>query len=201
MRDRYDLGYPLCCAPIGCSCPPRQRRAPESFAQPRSTSVFDRFVDVEAPNEVEREWSLERKWSLAMWGLLLGLGGRLGASRGRLYVNEGPERAKASWFQVTTTTKRQKPPKRAEFIHQQDRAGFSTLAKRSKTPLLLGRWGHLGACRNLLGPARADKRARNRRFKVKTATKCQKPLWRAELCNNQVLSSYATSIYYGTSGP
>ena len=128
----------------------------------------------------------ERKWSLAVWGLLLGLRGRLGASRGRLYVNEGPERAHASWFQATTTTKRQTPPKRAEFIHQQDRAGFWTLAKRSKTPLLLGRWGYLGACRNLLGPARADKRARNGRFKVKTATKCQKPLWRAELSNNQV---------------
>ena len=123
----------------------------------------------------------------AVWGLLLGLGGRLGASRGRLYVNEGPERAKASWFQVATTTKRQKPPKRAEFRHQQDRAGFWTLAKRSKTPLLLGQWGRLGACRNRLCPARADKRARNGRFKVKTATKCQKPLWRAELSNNQGL--------------
>ena len=88
---------------------------------------------------------------------------------------------------VVTVAKRQKPPKRAEFIHQQDRAGFWTLAKRSKTPLLLGRWRHLGACRNRLCPARADKRARNGRFTVKTATKCQKPLWRAELCNNQVV--------------
>ena len=114
--------------------------------QLRRRLIQMRILDFQIPlgNSFRRSsasglWSPEeRKWSLAVWGLLLGLRGRLGASPGRLYVNEGPERANASWFQVATTTTRQKPPKRVEFIHQQDRAGFWTLAKRSKTPLLLG---------------------------------------------------------------
>ena len=94
------------------------RQALKSSARTKSTGGFDRFVVLQAPNELACEWCLGLPRAKVVFGLawiLLGLAGHAEACRGRLRIAAARDSAVTVWPSVITATNAKNHSQRVEF--------------------------------------------------------------------------------------